>query len=90
MSHEEAERLPTWQFTLLWVCAGLLGAVTTGAISILTFGLSRTGPFDIQHLLTWWIGYTIFSTGFALLVRHMRLRRRQKQDQPGAWGRFGQ
>jgi predicted lysophospholipase L1 biosynthesis ABC-type transport system permease subunit len=89
ISRKAADLLPTSHFILLCACTSLLSVVGAVAIGMLVLHLPLTGPFSIQHWLIYGVSYTIFSTGFALLGRHKRMRRPLERDQPGAWGRIG-
>jgi hypothetical protein len=77
ISRKAADRLQTWQFTLLWACTSSLGAATAAVISMLSFPHSRFN--DTQHWLMYGVAYTISAPGFALLGRHKRMRREQGQ-----------
>jgi hypothetical protein len=78
VSRKAADQLPTWQFTLLYVCVALLSVVGAAAICVLVLHLPWAGPFGIRRWVVYGVGYTIFFTGFSLLGRHMRMRRRQE------------
>jgi hypothetical protein len=76
VSRKAADRLPTWKFALLYACTAIVTAVVTAAICILSFHMPLTGPFGIRYWVSYGAGLTVFGTGFALLGRHMRMRRR--------------
>jgi hypothetical protein len=78
VSRKAAERLPIWRYTLLYACIAILSVATAAAIGVLIFHMPRTGSLGIRRWLLYGIFYTVFFTGFALLGRHMRTRRRQQ------------
>jgi hypothetical protein len=64
---------------------GLVVTVVSATVVTIIANPSGNGSFGIAYWLAYGVVYTIASTGFALLGRHRRMRRRKDRNEPGTW-----